>query len=142
MKQGPLFRRQFFVQKPTQGAPEHGGDVHYLRLHGHASNPSQVLNEQRIFLGAGGMLDVVSESHGGAGIGRVAYTPGLRAAIKRGEEHITYRFEIPKTTASGTTFQVTAYGHDQVPPFRFVIEVGRRPESSKETERVRPSSSK
>jgi len=126
MKQGPLFRRQFFIQKPTPGAPEGGGDVHYLRLHGHSSNPAQVLSEQRIFLGAGGMLDVVSESHGGEGIGRVAYTPGLRAAIKRAGEHITYRFEVPSTTASGATFQVTAYGHDRVPPFHFVIEVGRR----------------
>jgi hypothetical protein len=126
MKQGPLFRRQFFIQKPAPGAPESGGDVHYLRLHGHAANPAQVLSEQRIFLGPGGMLDVVSESHGGAGIGRVAYTPGLRAAIKRHEEQITYRFEVPSATATGTTFQVTAYGHDRVPSFHFIIEVGRR----------------
>jgi hypothetical protein len=126
MKQSPLFRRQFFIQKPSPGTTEGGGDVHYLRLHGHATNPAQVLNEQRIFLGAGGMLDVVSDAHGGVGIGRVAYTPGLRAAIKRGDEQITYRFEVPVSSASGTTFQITAYGHDRVPPFHFVIEVGRR----------------
>ena len=122
MKQGPLFRRQFFIQKPTPGAPETGGDVYYLRLHGHAANPAQVLNEQRIFLGAGGTLDVVSDSHGGVGIGRVAYTPGLRAAIKRNDEQITYRFVVPQATTAGTTFQVTAHGHDQVPSFQFVIE--------------------
>jgi hypothetical protein len=127
MKQGPLFRRQFFVQKPASGAPvdEAGGDVHYLRLHGHAENPARVLADQRIFLGPGGVIDVVSESHGGEGVGRVAYTPGLRAAIKRGADQITYRFEVPRAAAQGTTFQVTAYGHDQVPPFHFVIEVGR-----------------
>jgi hypothetical protein len=126
MKQAPLFQRQFFIQKPAPGAQEAGGDVHYIRLHGHASNPAKVLHEQRIFLGAGGMLDVVSESHGGEGIGRVAYTPGLRAALKRGEDHFTYRFEVPSSCAAGTTYQVTAYGHDQVPSFHFVIEVGRR----------------
>jgi hypothetical protein len=126
MKQGPLFQRQFFIQKPAPGAHEGGGDVHYIRLHGHAANPAKVLHEQRIFLGAGGMLDVVSESHGGEGIGRVAYTPGLRAAIKRGDEQITYRFEVPASSSSGTTFRITAYGHDQVPAFHFVIEVGRR----------------
>lgn len=126
MKQSPLFRRQFFIQKPSPGAAESGGDVFYLRLHGHASNPAQVLNEQRIFLGAGGTLDVVSDSHGGVGIGRIAYTPGLRAAIKRCDEQITYRFVVPQTTALGTTFQVTAHGHDRLPGFRFVIEVGRQ----------------
>jgi hypothetical protein len=126
MKQGPLLQRQFFIQKPAPGARDTGGDVHYIRLHGHAANPAKVLHEQRIFLGPGGTLDVVSERHGGEGIGRVAYTPGLRAAIKRGEEQFTYRFEVPSSSASGTTFQVTAYGHDQVPAFHFVIEVGRR----------------
>jgi hypothetical protein len=128
MKQGPLFRRQFFVQKPPTGLPvtEAGGEVHYIRLHGHSANPAKVLHDQRIFLGAGGTLDVVSESHGGEGIGRVAYSPGLRAAIKRGDEQVTYRFEVPHSTATGTTFRVTAYGHDQVPPFQFVIEVGKR----------------
>jgi hypothetical protein len=126
MKQGPLLQRQFFIQKAAPGAQDGGGDVHYIRLHGHAANPAKVLHEQRIFLGAGGTLDVVSESHGGAGIGRVAYTPGLRAALKKGEDQFTYRFEVPSTSTSGTTFQVTAYGHDQVPTFHFVIEVGRR----------------
>jgi hypothetical protein len=126
MKQGPLLQRQFFIQQPAPGAEEDGGDVHYIRLHGHAGNPAKVLNEQRIFLGPGGLLDVVSESHGGEGIGRVAYTPGLRAAIKRGEEHFTYRFEVPASSSSGTVYQVTVYGHDQVPPFHFAIEVGRR----------------
>lgn len=128
MKQGPLFHRQFFIQKPAAGLPDSdaGGEVHYIRLHGHAANPAKVLHQQRIFLGAGGTLDVISAAHGGEGIGRVSYTPGLRAAIKRGDEQVTYRFEVPNSTASGTTFQVTAYGHDEVPPFHFVIEVGKR----------------
>ena len=126
MKQGPLFQRQFFIQKPAPGAEEPGGVVQYIRLHGHASNPAQLLNEQRIFLGPGGMLDVVSERHGGEGIGRVAYTPGLRAALKRGEDQFTYRFEVPSSSAPGTTYQITVHGHDQVPSFHFVIEVGRK----------------
>lgn len=128
MKQAPLFRRQFFVQSSAAGVSpaESGGEVHYIRLHGHASNPAKVLHQQRIFLGAGGTLDVVTESHGGEGLGRVAYTPGLRAAIKRGDEYVTYRFEVPHGSTTGTTFQVTAYGHDQVTPFHFVIEVGSR----------------
>lgn len=69
---------------------------------------------------------MVTESHGGEGLGRVAYTPGLRAAIKRGDEHVTYRFEVPHGSTNGAAFQVTAYGHDQVTPFHFVIEVGSR----------------
>jgi hypothetical protein len=72
---------------------------------------------------AGGTLDVVSASHGGEGLGRIAYTPGLRAAVKRGEQ-VTYRFEVPHTVQSGTTYQVVVYGHDAVPGFRFSIEVG------------------
>jgi len=128
MKQGPLFQRQFFVQRsePGTGTTEGSGAVHYIRLHGHAMNPAKVLNEQKILLGAGGMLDVVSDRHGGEGIGRVSYTPGLKAAIKRGEDQITYRFEVPASCAPGSKFQVTAFGHDQVPPFQFVIEVGAR----------------
>jgi hypothetical protein len=124
MKQ--LFDRQFFIQKPAPGtAGSDGGDVQYIRLHGHAQNPASVLHQQRIFLGAGGVLDVVSERHAGEGVGRIAYTPGLKAAVKRGEQ-ITYRFEVPASTPAGSTFQITAYGHDQVPPFNFVIEVGRK----------------
>jgi hypothetical protein len=127
MKQGPLFQRQFFVQRAEPGSDVLGsGDVHYIRLHGHATNPAKVLHDQRITLGAGGMLDVVSDGHGGEGIGRVSYTPGLKAAIKRGDEQITYRFEVPSNSTPGSKFQVTAYGHDQVPPFHFVIEVGKR----------------
>ena len=99
--------------------------MHYLRVHGCASNPAQVLHEQRIVLGAGGTLDVVSESHGGEGLGHVVYTPGLKAALKRREKVFTYRFVVPGTMAPGTTFKVTANGHDRVPAFHFVIEVGR-----------------
>jgi hypothetical protein len=128
MKQSPLFRRQFFIQNTANGLPttESGGEVLYLRLQGHAANPGQVLGEQRLFLGAGGVLDVVSERNGGDGMGRIAYTPGLFAAIKRGEEHTTYRFQIPDNASPGTKYQVTVYGHDRIAPFRFAIEVGRR----------------
>ncbi len=125
MKQSPLFQRQFFVQAPTAAfrAPEVSGAVSYLRLHGNPSNPGRVLAEQKILVCAGGTLDVVSASHGGEGLGRIAYTPGLRAAVKRGEQ-VTYRFEVPHTVQSGTTYQVVVYGHDAVPGFRFSIEVG------------------
>lgn len=124
MTQGPPFRIKSFAHKSAPAAPERQGDVHYLRLHNHAANPAQVLNEQRIVLGVGGTLDVVSESHGGEGLGHVVYTPGLRAAIKRRAQHFTYRFVVPRDTAPGTTFKVTANGHERVPPFHFVIEVG------------------
>lgn len=128
MKQGPLFRRQFFIQRPAPGLPssEAGGDVEYIRLQGHASNPATILHQQKVVLAPGGMLDVVAESRGGAGVGRVAYSPGLRAALKRGEDFLTYRFEVPPGSETGTAFQVTCYGHDAVPPFQFTIEVGRR----------------
>ncbi len=128
MKQGPLFRRQFFIQKPAPGLPntEAGADIEYLRLQGHTDNPGVVLNEQRIYLAPGGALDVVAESRSGVGIGRISYTPGLRAALKRGDEFLTYRFEVPDEMETGECFQVSCYGHDTVPPFRFTIEVGRR----------------
>jgi|GEM_PF-3831509 hypothetical protein len=128
MKQGPLFRRQFFIQKPAPGVPnsEAGGAVEYIRLQGHASNPATILHEQKVRLAPGGTLDVVSDSRGGAGVGRISYSPGLRAALKRGDEFLTYRFEVPNTVSSGTAYQVTCYGHDTVPPFHFTIEVGGR----------------
>lgn len=128
MKQGPLFRRQFFIQKPAPGLPnsEAGGAVEYIRLQGHASNPAAILDRQKVCLAAGGTLDVVSDSRGGAGVGRISYSPGLRAALKRGDDFLTYRFEVPASTAVGSSFQVTCFGHDAVPPFHFTIEVGTR----------------
>lgn len=128
MKQGPLFRRQFFIQKPAPGLPnsEAGADIEYLRLQGHASNPGIVLNEQKVFLAPGGMLDMVSEARGGTGVGRISYSPGLRAALKRGEDFLTYRFQVPPTATKGTTYQVTCYGNDMVPGFHFTVEVGTR----------------
>jgi hypothetical protein len=128
MKQGPLFRRQFFIQKPAPGLPntEAGGDIEYIRLQGHSANPAAILHEQKVRLAPGGTLDVVADSRGGAGVGRISYSPGLRAALKRGDEFLTYRFEVPPTMTAGTSFQVTCYGHDAVPPFNFTIEVGSR----------------
>jgi hypothetical protein len=126
MKQGPLFQRQFFIQAPeaAMATTDHAGAVAYLRLHGHPANPGRVLADQRIFLSAGGTLDVVSASHGGEGLGRIAYTPGLRAAIKRGDQ-MTYRFEVPGAAVSGATYQVMVHGNDSTPSFRFTIEVGQ-----------------
>jgi hypothetical protein len=126
MKQSPLFRRQFFIQRPAAGLPStEGGAVEYIRLQGHAANPAAILDKQRIVLAPGGMLDMVSESRGGLGVGRISYTPGLRAALKRGEDYITYRFEVSATALEGTSYQVTCYGNDVVPSFHFTIEVGR-----------------
>lgn len=126
MKQAPLFRRQFFVQKPAPGLPntEAGADIEYVRLQGHTTNPGNVLNDKKVLLAAGGTLDMVSESRGGVGVGRISYAPGLRAALKRGEEFLTYRFQVPPTATAGTSYQVTCYGHDMVAPFHFTIEVG------------------
>jgi hypothetical protein len=128
MKQGPLFRRQFFIQKPAAGLPstEAGADIEYLRLQGHASNPGAVLHEQRVYLAAGGTLDMVAEARGGAGVGRISYAEGLRAALKRGEDFLTYRFEVPVTAERGTAYHVSCHGHDTVPSFHFTIEVGSR----------------
>ncbi|MDP1827299.1 MAG: hypothetical protein Q8L48_28755 [Archangium sp.] len=125
MKQAPLFRRQFFVQKPAPGLvlPDAGRDLEYLRLQGHSANPGEALQGQRLFLAAGGTLDLVCEAYGGAGVGRVSYAPGLRAALKRGEDFLTYRFEVPRTAGPGTSYQVSCHGHDQVPAFHFTIEV-------------------
>lgn len=128
MKQGPLFRRQFFVQKPAPGVPESeaGGAVEYVRLQGHATNPGAILQGQKLTLAAGGTLDVVSEARSGTGIGRISYTPGLRAALKRGDEFMTYRFEVPDGAAEGSTYTVSCHGTDMVAPFQFSLTVGRR----------------
>lgn len=123
MDQGPLFRRQFFVQ-PTLGVSATGGEVEYLRLQGHAANPGALLAATNLFLGPGGMLDVVSEAHGGEGLGHVSYTPGLRAALKRGSSTHTYRFQVPVTATRGTRFTVSCHGHDRLPAFSFTLEVG------------------
>ena len=122
MKQAPLFRRQFFLQ---QGLPPEvdGGGVEYLRIHGRTANPAEVLHRQRLLISPGGMLDVVAEAHGGAGLGRISYSAGLQAALKRGEDLLTYRFMVPKGAAPGMAFEVHCFGHDQVPAFHFTIEV-------------------
>jgi len=70
------------------------------------------------------MLDVVAEARGGAGLGRVSYTDGLRAGLKRGEAVFTYRFEVPATATDGQTFVVSVWGSDVQPAFRFTIEIG------------------
>jgi hypothetical protein len=128
MKQGPLFRRPFFLQKPTDALPETeaGAFVEYLRLSGHAENPGAVLHGQRLFLAPGATMDLVAEARGGLGLGRVSYGEGLRAAIKRGEDLYTYRFEVPVNAPRGTTYRVTCFGHDALPSFQFAIEVGAR----------------
>ncbi|MFO0597214.1 MAG: hypothetical protein U0228_18010 [Myxococcaceae bacterium] len=128
MKQSPLFRRQFFIQKPGPGVPnsEVGAAVEYIRLQGHSQNPGAILQGQKIVLAAGGMIDVVADSRDGAGVGRISYTPGLRAALKRGEDFLTYRFEVPNNCSEGSSYQVSCYGTDAVAPFQFSIEVGRR----------------
>lgn len=129
MKQGPLFNRKFFVQRAPPGVPttEAGSSCMYIRLHGSPENPGLTLNAQRLTLAPGGVLDVLSLSHGGEGVGRVAYTPGLLAAIKRSEDHVTYRFEVPETASPGTVYQVACYGHDATPSFRFAIAVPGQP---------------
>lgn len=128
MKQAPLFRRQFFAQKPAPGVPstEAGLGVEYLRLQGHAENPGALLHGQRLSLSPGGTLDLVAEARGGLGVGRVSYGEGLRAAIKRGEDLFTYRFEVPLNAELGASYRVTCFGHDAVPTFQFTIEVGGR----------------
>lgn len=85
-----------------------------------------MLHGQRLFLAPGGTLDMVAESRGGIGVGRISYGEGLRAAIKRGEDFYTYRFEVPVNAETGTSFRVTCFGHDAMPSFQFTIEVGHR----------------
>lgn len=128
MKQGPLFRRQFFIQKPAPGVPETevGADVEYVRLQGHATNPGAILQGQKLTLAPGGMIDVVSESHAGSGVGRISYTPGLRASLKRGDEYLTYRFELPADAAEGSSYTVTCHGTDLVAAFQFTLLSGKR----------------
>ena len=94
----------------------HRDRVHVLQF----SNPANV------YLAAGGTLDMVAEAHGGAGVGRISYAPGLRASLKRGEDFLTYRFEVPEDVEYGTTYLVSCHGHDTVPSFHFTIEVGAR----------------
>lgn len=128
MKQAPLFRRQFFIQRPAPDVAntEAGAAIEYVRIHGNPANPGQVLNGQRVRLTQGGMLDVVAEARNGDGLGRVAYGPGLRAGLKRGEEVYTYRFEVPSGAAEGDSYSVSVWGSDMQPAFRFTIEVGKR----------------
>ena len=126
MKQAPLFRRQFFVQRSGPGAAVEpaSGAVDYVRIHGNPSNPGGVLDGRRVRLTRGGMLDVVAEARGGAGLGRVSYGDGLRAGLKRGVAVFTYRFEVPAIATEGETFAVSVWGSDVQPAFRFTIEVG------------------
>lgn len=128
MKQAPLFRRQFFIQRPPPDVAntEAGGGVEYVRIHGNPSNPGQVLDGQRLKLVQGGMLDVVAEARNGDGLGRIAYGPGLRAGIKRGEDVVTYRFEVPPAATDGDSFAISVWGTDLQPAFKFTIEVGRK----------------
>ena len=126
MKQAPLFRRQFFVQRSVPGVAiePSAGAVEYVRIHGNPSNPGAALDGRRVKLTRGGMLDVVAEARGGAGLGRVSYGDGLRAGLKRGEAVFTYRFEVPATATEGQTFVVSVWGSDVQPAFRFTIEIG------------------
>jgi hypothetical protein len=128
MKQTPLFKRQFFIQRPAPGLAntEEGSAVEYLRIHGNPTNPGQVLDGQHVKLAQGGVMDVVAEARGGDGLGRIAYGPGLRAGIKRGEDVFTYRFEVPQSAKDGEAFSISVWGSDMQPPFRFTIEVGRK----------------
>ncbi len=119
MKPASFFSPQFFRSLPDHSTAA-GPGIEYLRLPGHGAE----LHEQRLSLVAGGTLDVMAEELGGAGLGRIAYTPGLQAAIKRGKEFLTYRFTVPLTAQDGECFQVNCHGHDQVSAFHFVIEVG------------------
>ena len=128
MKQAPLFRRQFFVQRLGPGAEQAeqgGGAVEYVRIHGNPSNPGGVLDGRRVKLTRGGMLDVVADARGGAGLGRISYADGLRAGIKRGEEVFTYRFEVPTSATDGQSWVVSVWGSDVQPAFRFTVELGR-----------------
>lgn len=125
MKQHPSFRRQSFTQRADAGvaAAEADCECMYLRLSG---SPGEVLDQQRVRLSAGGMLDLVADANEGTGIGRVAYSPGLRAALKRRAGRFTYRFEVPETAAPGSFYVVTVHGTDRSAAFRFAIEVGSR----------------
>ncbi len=107
-------------RQSTQSAAWPNSGTEYLRLQG----PTADLHEQRLFLVAGGTLDVMAEALGGVGLGRIGYTPGLQVALKRGAAFLTYRFTVPLTAQVGACFQVNCHGHDQVPAFHFVIEVG------------------
>lgn len=119
MKPASLLSPQFFRQRPEHSTSANTG-TEYLRLQAHGAE----LHEQRLYLVAGGTLDVMAEARGGVGLGRIAYTPGLQASLKRGEAFLTYRFTVPLTAEEGSCFQVNCHGHDQVPAFHFVIEVG------------------
>ncbi|MDP2272453.1 MAG: hypothetical protein Q8K32_17090 [Archangium sp.] len=120
MKPASFFSPQFFRQRTENSASGSNAGTEYLRLQGHAAE----LHEQRLYLVPGGTLDVIAEALGGVGLGRIAYTPGLQAALKRSETFLTYRFTAPLTAQEGECFQVNCHGHDQLPAFHFVIEVG------------------
>jgi hypothetical protein len=132
MKQAPLFRRQFFVQRPgfDAAAEPNSGFVEYVRIHGNPSNPGGVLDGRCVKLSRGGVLDVVAEARGGAGMGRISYAAGLRAGLKRGEDVYTYRFEVPLTASDGQTWAVSVWGSDVQPAFKFTIEIGNASLSS------------
>ena len=49
---------------------------------------------------------------------------GMQEALKRSQTLLTYRFTAPLTAQEGECFQVNCHGHDQLPAFHFVIEVG------------------
>lgn len=126
MKQAPLFRRQFFVQREVapEVAPRRGGPAEYVRIHGTPSNPGAVLDGRRVALSPGGMIDVICDARGGAGLGKVSYPEGLRGAVKRGVDLFTYRFTLTRAAVEGQTFQVSVWGTDAQPAFRFTVVVG------------------
>ena len=129
MKQAPLFRRRFFAQTPLTPVPSAALStrVEYLRLQGHAVNPGALLSGQTVFLTPGGVLDLVVTPYGGAGLGRLSYPPRLSVGIKRGDEELTYRFQLPRVAVLGERFVVHCYGHDGLPAFAFSLEIGARP---------------
>lgn len=113
MKQRPLLRRPPLQDSVAaeEAAPE------YLRLEARDG-----LDGTHLFLAPGAVLDVCAEPHGGLGLGRIAYSPGLKAALKKGPS-FTYRFTLPAQARRGDSFSVTAWGHDRLAQLRFVLEV-------------------
>lgn len=128
MKQAPLFRRKFFIQKPAEGLPEteSGFELLYLRVQDRADKPVVALHSKKVLLAAGGTFDVTCDSRGGAGLGRISYGQGLRAGLKQGSDFFTYRFKVPPDARPGTSYEVSCHGNEGVAAFRFVIEVDNR----------------